>query len=48
MNALDYKGITTTVKFEQSGEVVATNVTVNLYTEKAGVISLIGNIKDQK
>jgi branched-chain amino acid transport system substrate-binding protein len=48
VNALDYKGITTEVKFETSGEVVATVQTVNLYTQKAGAIVLIGNIKDQK
>jgi branched-chain amino acid transport system substrate-binding protein len=47
VNALDYKGITTEVKFETSGEVVATVQTVNLYDQKAGVIELIGNIKDQ-
>ncbi len=48
VNALDYKGITTAVKFEKNGEVVATAQTVNLYLEKAGTISLVGNIKDQK
>lgn len=48
VNALDYKGITTEVKFEKSGEVTATVQTVNLYTQKAGAIVLIGNIKDQK
>lgn len=48
VNALDFKGITTQVKFETNGEVVATAQIVNLYVEKAGNISLIGNIKDQK
>ncbi len=47
VNGLDYKGITTQVKFETNGEVVATAQTVNLYAEKAGVIKLVGNIKDQ-
>jgi branched-chain amino acid transport system substrate-binding protein len=48
VNALDYKGITTEVKFQSNGEVVATVQTVNLYTQTAGNIVLIGNIKDQK
>lgn len=47
VNALDYQGITTEVKFESNGEVVATAQTVNLFTQKNGAIVLIGNIKDQ-
>ncbi len=48
VNALDYKGITTEVKFESSGEVSASVQTVNLYQQESGAIALVGNIKDQK
>jgi branched-chain amino acid transport system substrate-binding protein len=48
VNQLDYKGITTTVKFQSNGEVVASAQTVNLYEQKKGQIVEIGNIKDQK
>ena len=47
VNALDYHGITTEIKFESSGEVVASVQTVNLFQQKAGKITLLGNIKDQ-
>lgn len=47
VNALDYQGITTEVKFETNGEVVATAQTVNLFTQKNGEIVLLGNMKDQ-
>ena len=42
---LDYKGITTTVKFLPNGEVA--EATVNLYQQKNGAIELLGDIKDQ-
>lgn len=42
---LNYKGITTTVAFQPNGEVSA--ATVNLYQQKAGKITLLGNIKEQ-
>lgn len=45
VNALDYKGITTTVKFAPDGEVA--QATVNLYTQKNGKIVLVGDIKTQ-
>jgi branched-chain amino acid transport system substrate-binding protein len=47
VNNLDYKGITTTVKFDSTGEVDASAQTVNLFQEKDGKIVLLGNIKDQ-
>jgi branched-chain amino acid transport system substrate-binding protein len=47
VNNLDYKGITTTVKFDKTGEVDASAQTVNLFQEKDGKIVLLGNIKDQ-
>ena len=47
VNNLDYKGITTTVKFDKTGEVDQSAQVVNLFTEKGGKIVLMGNIKDQ-
>src|SRR3954453_16864027 len=47
VNNLDYKGITTTVKFDKSGEVDASAQVVNLFQEKDGKIVLLGNIKQQ-
>jgi branched-chain amino acid transport system substrate-binding protein len=46
VNALDYPGITTTIKFQPNGEV--TQATVNLYEQVAGKINFLGNISDQK
>jgi branched-chain amino acid transport system substrate-binding protein len=48
VNNVNYTGITTTVKFDQKGEVDAAAATVNLYTQQNGAIVLVGNIKDQK
>jgi branched-chain amino acid transport system substrate-binding protein len=45
INALDYKGITTQVKFAPNGEVAA--ATVNLYQQKEGKIVMLGKIQDQ-
>jgi len=45
VNALDYQGITTTVKFLPSGEVA--QATVNLYVQKDGNIVLLGDIAKQ-
>ncbi len=42
---LDYKGITTQVKFTPEGEVQ--NATINLYQQVDGVITLVGDMKDQ-
>jgi branched-chain amino acid transport system substrate-binding protein len=47
VNNLDYKGITTTVKFDKTGEVDASAQVVNLFQEKDGKIVLLGNIKEQ-
>jgi branched-chain amino acid transport system substrate-binding protein len=46
ITALDYKGITTTIKFAPSGEVA--QATVNLYEQKNGKIVELGDIKNQK
>jgi branched-chain amino acid transport system substrate-binding protein len=45
VNALDYQGITTTVKFAPNGEVA--QATVNLYQQKSGTITLLGDITKQ-
>jgi branched-chain amino acid transport system substrate-binding protein len=45
VSALNYTGITTTVKFTATGEVA--QATVNLYEQKAGVITLLGDITKQ-
>jgi len=45
VNALDYTGITTTVKFTPTGEVA--QATVDLYEQKAGAIVLLGDITKQ-
>ena len=42
VNKLDYKGITTEIKFQPNGEVEAQ--VINLYQQKAGKILLVGNI----
>jgi branched-chain amino acid transport system substrate-binding protein len=43
VSKLDYKGITTTIKFESNGEV--TQQVINLYQQKSGAIQLVGDIK---
>ncbi|HJQ01357.1 MAG TPA: branched-chain amino acid ABC transporter substrate-binding protein [Jatrophihabitans sp.] len=45
INNLDYKGITTEVKFAPNGEVA--QATVNLYEQKDGKIVELGNIQQQ-
>jgi branched-chain amino acid transport system substrate-binding protein len=47
VDGLNYKGITTTVKFDSTGEVDASAQVVNLFQQKAGKIVLLGNIRDQ-
>ena len=42
VNKVDYKGITTEVKFQPNGEVEAQ--VINLYQQKGGKIGLIGDI----
>ena len=43
VNNLDYKGITTTVKFQSNGEVQ--QQVINLYHQESGKINLVGDIK---
>jgi branched-chain amino acid transport system substrate-binding protein len=45
VGALDYKGITTEVKFQPNGEVA--QATINLYEQKNGAIALLGDITQQ-
>jgi branched-chain amino acid transport system substrate-binding protein len=44
LNAEDFTGITTQIKFGADGEVVAENLIVNLFQQKNGVISSLGDI----
>ena len=43
VNKLDYKGITTEIKFQPNGEVEA-QASINLYQQKNGKIGLVGDI----
>ena len=45
VNALDYKGITTEIKFQPNGEVSAQ--VINLYKQASGSIGLLGDITTQ-
>ena len=47
VNQLNFQGITTTVKFDQSGELAASSQIINLFTQKNGVITILGDIKEQ-
>jgi len=47
LNNEDYKGITTTIKFQPNGEVEAANLVVNLFQEKNNQIVGIGDINKQ-
>ena len=44
LNAENYKGITTTIKFQKNGEVLASNLIVNLFEQKNGQIVGLGDI----
>lgn len=48
VNALNYTGITATIKFQEDGEIVPENQVVNLFQQKGGAITLLGNILEQK
>jgi branched-chain amino acid transport system substrate-binding protein len=47
VNNLNYKGITTTVKFDPSGELASSSQVINLFEQKNGAITILGNIKEQ-
>jgi branched-chain amino acid transport system substrate-binding protein len=44
LNKEDFKGITTTIKFQPNGEVVPSNLVVNLFQQRKGQIVGVGNI----
>jgi branched-chain amino acid transport system substrate-binding protein len=44
---LDYKGITTTIKFQQNGELEEKSQVINLFEQKAGAIKVVGDIREQ-
>jgi branched-chain amino acid transport system substrate-binding protein len=46
LNAEDYTGITTEIKFAANGELQASSLTVNLYRQENGVIKSLGNINE--
>jgi branched-chain amino acid transport system substrate-binding protein len=48
VTALDYKGITTTIKFQADGDLESSVQTVNLYKDEGGNIVQLGNILNQK
>jgi branched-chain amino acid transport system substrate-binding protein len=48
LNNEDYKGITTTIKFQANGEVVPSNLVVNLFQQKNGKIVGLGDINKLK
>ena len=47
INSLDYKGITTTIKFQSNGELEEAGQVINLFTQKGGKISVVGDIRNQ-
>ena len=44
LNAANFKGITTTIKFQKDGEVEASNLIVNLFEQKGANIVGLGDI----
>jgi branched-chain amino acid transport system substrate-binding protein len=48
VKGLDYKGLTTTVKFQSDGDLESSVQVVNLYKDEGGNIVELGNIQDQK
>ena len=44
LNAEDFPGVTTTIKFQSDGEVVPSNLIVNLFQQKNGAIVGLGDI----
>jgi branched-chain amino acid transport system substrate-binding protein len=47
IKGLDYKGITTTIKFQDNGELEEASQVINLFEQKGGAISVIGDIREQ-
>jgi len=47
ITGLDYKGITTTIKFQENGELEEASQVINLFKQEGGKISVVGDIRDQ-
>ncbi len=47
INDLNYKGITTTIKFQADGELEEASQVINLFEQKDGAILVVGDIRDQ-
>ncbi len=47
INELDYKGITTTIKFQPDGELEEASQVINLFEQKDGAIVVVGDIREQ-
>jgi branched-chain amino acid transport system substrate-binding protein len=47
LNAADFEGITTHIKFESNGELATSNLVVNLFKQDAGKIVGVGDINEQ-
>jgi branched-chain amino acid transport system substrate-binding protein len=44
---LDYKGITTTIKFQENGELEEASQVINLFKQEGGAIAVVGDIREQ-
>ena len=47
IDGLDYKGITTTIKFQENGELEEASQVINLFEQKDGAIAVVGDIREQ-
>jgi branched-chain amino acid transport system substrate-binding protein len=47
INDLNYKGITTTIKFQSNGELEEASQVINLFKQENGKISVVGDIRKQ-
>lgn len=47
LSTIDYKGITSEIKFQADGDIEASVQTVNLYQQQNGAIAELGNIKSE-
>jgi branched-chain amino acid transport system substrate-binding protein len=47
VDKLDYKGITTEVKFDETGELAESSQVINLFQQEGGVIKILGDIQEQ-
>jgi branched-chain amino acid transport system substrate-binding protein len=47
ITGLDYKGITTTIKFQENGELEEASQVINLFKQEGGAIAVVGDIREQ-